>query len=75
MKKALYTVTVIPTIAIAGWNYQQNKEVELSELALANVEVLADEEWGGGRYCQWDASNCYCTRYASGHICLFTNCK
>ena len=28
--------------AAAGWNYQQNKqEVELSDLALANVEALA----------------------------------
>ncbi len=44
MKKALYAVAVIATIAIAGWNYQQNKEVELSELALANVEALAQFE-------------------------------
>lgn len=44
MKKALYAVAVIATIAIAGWNYQQNKELELSELALANVEALANTE-------------------------------
>lgn len=44
MKKALYAVAVIATIAIAGWNYQQNKEVELSDLAMANVEALAQGE-------------------------------
>ena len=47
MKKALYAVAVIATIAIAGWNYQQNKQsVELSDLALENVEALARNEWG-----------------------------
>ena len=31
--------------AAAGWNYQQNKqEVELSDLALENVEALAWDE-------------------------------
>lgn len=44
MKKALYVVAVIATVAIAGWNYQQNKEVELSDLALANVVALANVE-------------------------------
>ena len=33
--------------AAAGWNYQQNKQsVELSDLALANVEALARYEDG-----------------------------
>ncbi len=44
MKKFLYAVAVIATVAIAGWNYQQNKEVELSDLAMANVEALARNE-------------------------------
>jgi predicted negative regulator of RcsB-dependent stress response len=42
MKKALYAVAVIATVTIAGWNYQQNKEVELSDLAMENVEALAN---------------------------------
>ena len=54
MKKALYAVAVIATVAIAGWNYQQNKEVELSELALANVEALASGE--SGPQCHTDPS-------------------
>ena len=44
MKKALYAVAVIATVTIAGCNYQQNKEVELSDLAMENVEALANGE-------------------------------
>ncbi len=60
MKKALYAVAVIATVAIAGWNYQQNKEVELSDLAMENVEALASGEIdtptdcpGGLILCAW----------------------
>lgn len=46
MRKKLFGVAVIAALAItAGWNYQQNKQsVELSELALANIEALARGE-------------------------------
>lgn len=44
MKKILFSAAVIATVAIAGWNYQQNKEVELSDLAMENVEALAQGE-------------------------------
>ena len=46
MKKMIYAVAAIATVAIAGWNYQQNKEeeMELSDLAMANVEALASGE-------------------------------
>lgn len=45
MKKALLTVAVVATAAIAGRNYQQNQnKVEMSDLALANVEALARYE-------------------------------
>lgn len=66
MKKALYTVAVIATVAIAGWNYQQNKEVELSDLAMANVEALARNE--GSSDCQNFCPN-------SGYMCIinYTN--
>lgn len=47
MKKVLLTVAVVATVAIAGWNYQQNQQsVELSDLALENVEALARSEDG-----------------------------
>lgn len=45
MKKYILSIAVIATAAIAGWNYQQNKQsVELSDLALENIEALADNE-------------------------------
>lgn len=44
MGKKFFGVIAFAAIAVAaGWNYQQNKqEVELSDLALANIEALAD---------------------------------
>ena len=44
MKNFLYSVAVIATVAIAGWNYQQNKEVELSILILEETEAVAHNE-------------------------------
>lgn len=44
MKKYIISMMAVATVAIAGWNYQQNKEVELSDLAMANVEALASGE-------------------------------
>lgn len=76
MKKKIFGAALIAAMALAaGWNFNQSKnEVELSDLALANVEALANEEWGGGKYCQWDDTNKRCTRQASGPVCLLTNC-
>lgn len=46
MKKRILSATIIAAVAIvAGWNYQQSEnEMELSDLALANVEALAQSE-------------------------------
>ena len=46
MKKKILSTAIIATVAIvAGWNYQQSEnEMELSDLALANVEALAQSE-------------------------------
>lgn len=50
MKKKIFGVALIATMAVAaGWNFNQSKnEVELSDLALANIEALAYDESGGG---------------------------
>ncbi len=54
MKKIFFSVAIIATAAIAGWNYQQNQtNTELSDLALANIEALARGELGSG-----PCSNC-----------------
>ena len=51
-KKFFGVIAFVAIAAAAGWNYQQNKqEVELSDLALENVEALARGEGSGN--CKW----------------------
>lgn len=51
-KKILGVVTVAAIVVMAGWNFNQSKnEVVLSDLALANVEALANGETGEGKDC------------------------
>lgn len=52
MGKRIIGVIAFVAIAVAaGWNYQQNKQsVELSDLALENVEALARREGGSTKY-------------------------
>lgn len=59
MGKKIFGVIAFVAIAVAaGWNYQQNtNEVELSNLALENVEALADPEIEVGVPCIHDFSN------------------
>ena len=49
MKKHIFGAALLVAIAVAaGWNYQQNKQdVQLSDLALTNVEALASGEGSG----------------------------
>lgn len=53
MGKKIIGVIAFAAIAVAaGWNYQQNKQnVELSDLALANIEALASGEESGTGKC------------------------
>uniref|UniRef100_UPI002598310D NVEALA domain-containing protein n=1 Tax=uncultured Parabacteroides sp. TaxID=512312 RepID=UPI002598310D len=53
MKLKIFWAVLFTAIAVAaGWNYSQSQnEVELSDLALANVEALASGEGGGS--CNW----------------------
>lgn len=48
MKKKIMGAAIIAALAItAGWNYQQNKQsVELSDLMMANINALANNESG-----------------------------
>jgi hypothetical protein len=48
MKKKIFGAALITAMAItAGWNFNQSKnEMRLSELALTNVEALANGESG-----------------------------
>ncbi len=45
IKKSFGLLAAIAVVAAAGWSYQQSKQYYgMSELALANVEALADNE-------------------------------
>ena len=44
-KKYFGLLAAVAVVAAAGWNYQQNKQYDgLSELAIENVEALANGE-------------------------------
>jgi hypothetical protein len=59
MKKKIISIAFVAAIAVAAaWNSTQNKaEIDLSDLALANVEALAECEriagscWDDDRIC------------------------
>lgn len=63
MGKKFFGVIAFAAIAVAaGWNYQQNKqEVELSDLALDNVDALAQPE-NATDYCD-NFSNMSCSSH------------
>lgn len=69
MKKKIVGVAIIAAMAVAaGWNFNQSKnEVELSDLALANIEALAKCERLLG-HCWYDAGNDICCD-AGGTAC------
>lgn len=49
MKKLLGIIAIAALVAAAGWNFSQSQnEVEMSDLALANVEALASGEFNEG---------------------------
>ena len=49
MKKLFGIIAIAAIAAAASWNFQQNqKAIDLSDLALANVEALANPEGPGG---------------------------
>lgn len=64
MKKYIIGSLAIATIAIAGWNFNQKSEVQLTDLALDNVEALASGEGGGG-YCSKSGMGCI-IRFSDG---------
>lgn len=87
MKRKICGISLIAVIALAAsWNFAQSKnEVTLSDVALANVEALANDESGNGsmnqeyicRRCGATFEGCfwctedpnYCNCTASGHSC------
>lgn len=71
MKKYIIGSLAIATIAIAGWNFNQKSEVQLTDLALDNVEALASGEtpdWNGFKTVYGPQRTC-CERDAPYQVC------
>ena len=66
MKKKLFSIVIVAAVAAAtGWNYNQSSnEITLSDVALSNVEALANGESSGdftsSTDCEavWENVNC-----------------
>ena len=72
MGKRIIGVIAFAAIAVAaGWNYQQNKQsVELSDLALANIEALASGEGStNNKALAQKANGEYCCTPLNGNNC------
>lgn len=51
-KKVVGVIAFVAFVAVAGWNYQQSKQdLELLDLALENIEALANSDAVGK--CNW----------------------
>ena len=61
-KKIISSVFALALIATAGWgvNKSMNSDANLSDLALANVEALANGEVIIGDICIKDCDFCHC---------------
>jgi hypothetical protein len=86
MKRKILYLTVVIVIAVAaGWNVSRNMSGEaLSDVALANVVVLAQESGGGGYvkmvfecfYSNRTVKEKYTACYSGGFAsCTATSCK
>ena len=49
--------------------FNAQKSEMLSDVALANVEALAGEEWDGDNHCIMDTTFWVCLKYATGVGC------
>lgn len=67
MKKKILGIAVVVAVAVAaGWNINQsNNDIQLSDLALNNVEALASGEGGSSGYCNRSGAGCI-IRYSDG---------
>ena len=71
MKKNMFKVAFVAAIAlVCGINvFNAQKSEALSEIALANVEALADKTPSGDTVCRWDASYEKCVPEGTQQAC------
>jgi hypothetical protein len=73
MKKKVLGIALVAAIAVAGaWNFVQSQdEVNLSNLALENVEALADPEIIVGAPCIYSYHYCYAYNDEFGYTMIW----
>ena len=71
MNKKYAKATLIAVVAlISGINvFNAQKSESLSDIALANVEALAEEEWGTGANCRWNSTYTICDENGTKEGC------
>ena len=71
MNKKVLKVALVAAIAmVSAINvFNAQKSEMLSDIALANVEALAGEEWDGDNHCFMDTTFWVCLKYATGVGC------
>ena len=71
MNKKYVKATLVAGVAlVSGINvFNAQKSDVLSDVALANVEALAGEEWDGDNTCHMDETFWVCLKYAEGVGC------
>lgn len=71
MKKNMIKAAFVAAIAmVSGFNvFNALKSETLSDIALANVEALAGEEWDGDNHCHMDTTFWECLKYVEGIGC------
>ena len=75
MKKRLLSIAFVAAMAAtAGWNFTQSENnVNLSDLALENVEALANTEMGSGTCFGAGAGGTNVTCYGGSTICCWAH--
>lgn len=70
MRNITKTALALVVSLTAGYGvYTSQQKSELSELALANIEALAGNEWDGDNECHMDITFWECLKYTEGVGC------
>ena len=71
MKKYIIRTAFVAAFTLmAGYSvYTSQQEKTMSDLALANVEALAGNEWEGDNECHMDTTFWECLKYTQGLGC------
>ncbi|KAB4464790.1 hypothetical protein GAN98_06400 [Bacteroides thetaiotaomicron] len=70
MKKILFSLLIIVVATLATYNmYISRNNVKLSDLALSNMEALADDNEWGSRWCYYNPLTVMCVPWGYGVAC------